>query len=128
MVMEAMSKTKKQRLRRQAAAKLYHICVSLGFRCWWCHRPLVVRRAIPEETIHSENGDTLTWLGTNNVLQKMHKATVDHVQPLSEGGNNHQDNLVPSCGPCNRERTQSPEKWARKLPTRRAMAFQKLAI
>lgn len=125
---ETISKTKKHRLRTKAAAKLYHICSVLGFRCWWCHRPLVVRRSIPEEAIHSENGDTLTWLGRNNVLQKMHKATVDHVQPLSEGGGNDEANLVPSCGACNRERTGSPEKWAKKLPTRRAQAFQKLAI
>ena len=27
--------------------------------------------------------------------------TIDHVRPLSRGGAEHEDNLVPACGPCN---------------------------
>lgn len=34
--------------------------------------------------------------------------TVDHVVPLSEGGENNQDNAVPACAPCNNFRQSQP--------------------
>lgn len=34
--------------------------------------------------------------------------TRDHVVPRSRGGSGHPDNLVPSCGPCNRAKSDKP--------------------
>lgn len=34
--------------------------------------------------------------------------TMDHISPASLGGANHNENLVPACQPCNKERGDKP--------------------
>lgn len=38
------------------------------------------------------------------------RATLDHVIPRSEGGPNHESNLVVACGPCNQAKGDMPLK------------------
>lgn len=42
------------------------------------------------------------WLCGQHVLPQ--DATLEHIQPLSEGGNSHLDNLAISHGQCNHQR------------------------
>ena len=42
--------------------------------------------------------------------------TIDHIIPLSKGGNSKYENLVPSCGRCNRQKgTKDFIKWAEEI-------------
>ncbi len=62
-----------------------HIMQSTNWTCKYCHCKL-----------------------TNN------NRTVDHVVPLSKGGEHSKDNLVPCCRSCNsRKNAKTPEEWER---------------
>lgn len=99
---------------RERAAKLLPRLVELhGPTCVWCRRRVVVRRLLPDDLVIYESSDYVNWYG--NATQVL-KATVEHLNPLSEGGTNAMENLRPACGPCNRKRSgASPEKFAARL-------------
>jgi len=63
-------------------------CKTSG-HCFYCGIKL------PPDTDYIENG--IVYSSTRNW-------DIDHLVPLSRGGSNHNDNLVPSCKPCNREK------------------------
>jgi 5-methylcytosine-specific restriction endonuclease McrA len=51
-------------------------------------------------------GESCTYCG------KMTKLTVDHFVPVSKGGNNDINNLIPCCPPCNSSKNaHNPIQW-----------------
>ena len=48
------------------------------------------------------HGTVPCWLCGNHVARE--QATLEHIKPLSEGGNSHVDNLAISHGHCNQNR------------------------
>ena len=57
-----------------------------GGRCYYCGKGLV-------------NEDLLDWGG--KVVTTRHHWNVDHMTPVSRGGTNDNENLVPACVSCN---------------------------
>ena len=48
----------------------------------------------------------------------------DHFKPLSKGGTNHSENLIPSCGPCNKDKgDKDPMEWL--IETKKAEGVMK---
>ena len=60
---------------KQTKAKRKKLISKFGKRCFWCHCKL------------SEN-----------------QLTIDHIIPISKGGSNNLENLLPACFPCNNNR------------------------
>lgn len=118
-----LERNRRRRQRERAADLLKRICTKLGYNCWWCKRHLVLARDIPEVNILERTADHLTWQSNKHGPIKKLIATVDHVLPLADGGNNYHTNLVPACGPCNRDRSNKPEVFARQLEGRRREAL-----
>lgn len=58
-----------------------------GMRCHYCYKPLVLRTDNPDE-----------------------EATKDHLTPVSRGGSNTIDNIVPACWKCNRRKGSMTEQ------------------
>lgn len=58
-----------------------------GMRCWYCHKPLALREDRGHEV-----------------------ATKDHLTPLSRGGSDTIDNIVPACIECNQRKGDLTEK------------------
>jgi len=52
------------------------------------------------------HGQVPCWVCGTHVAQQ--EATLEHIKPLSEGGNSHAENLAISHGRCNRERAGTP--------------------
>lgn len=52
------------------------------------------------------------YCGVVFTLSELDKCTMDHLVPLSKGGRNNRDNLVPCCLECNRKKANSI--WERK--------------
>jgi 5-methylcytosine-specific restriction endonuclease McrA len=48
------------------------------------------------------HGQVPCWVCGQHV--PVHEATLEHIQPLSEGGNSHAENLAISHGQCNHQR------------------------
>lgn len=73
-----------------------------GFRCRFCGIPVV--RGEVRKKLHTLYPDALPW-GRKNELQhagfQAMWAQFDHVVPHARGGDNHPDNIVVTCGPCN---------------------------
>jgi 5-methylcytosine-specific restriction endonuclease McrA len=121
--MESTIRNQKRRQRERAADLLKRVCTHLGYECWWCKRPLVLARDIPDVNVLKRTADHLTWRSNRHGPITKLIATVDHVLPLADGGNNYYTNLVPSCGPCNRDRTNRPAIFARRLEQFRREAY-----
>jgi len=126
--MTPLERRRRDRQRRRAADILKRVCTKLGYECWWCKRPLVLSRDIPEINIVSRTAHYLIWRSNKHGAIKKLIATVDHVLPLADGGNNYHTNLVPSCGPCNSDRSNDPAAFAKRLEMRRREAFETEAI
>lgn len=122
-VTQVLTSRQKDRRRRWAAKKLKAICNKLGYRCWWCKRPVVLLRDIPQESFPFKTAHRVYWQTAEGIKGALF-ATVDHVEQLAHGGSNHPDNLVPACGPCNSDRSNKPlQEFARALEGRRKEAL-----
>ena len=104
MVTVSYAETKKRRLWEKARRKAVRVGERLGFYCYWCGVPLVkVNTLPPESVIKLESGKVYYTKKVNGAVAQGwdYFMTIDHVQPISEGGKSNIDNLVPSCEPCN---------------------------
>ena len=84
------------------------------------HKSELKRRALKNNCIHKDysawlkevkslNKFTCYWC---NKVFKINKLTLDHVIPLSKGGSDTKDNLVPCCMQCNRlKHAKLPEQF-----------------
>lgn len=75
---------------RVNADDLILLVMSYGSRCAYCGWPL-------------------DFTGARHLLVAARRGTFDHVRPLSRGGRGDVSNLVPSCSPCNYERSGWPD-------------------
>lgn len=98
-------KRKHAQLKRvRARVILPRLVARQGGKCFYCQRPIVVVRSIPEHLrdemvyphiyFRSKDGEYLFAL----------YATTDHIKPLSANGDNHPSNLVASCAQCNQRK------------------------
>jgi hypothetical protein len=104
--------------RVHARRSLPRLLARSGWRCQWCGCELTTPAEVCRlgGTLVSDparNEHCLRWLDAGGRLRRTARATVDHVMPLRDGGDNGQDNLVPACVPCNTGRTAQPRKKAR---------------
>lgn len=106
-------RNRRDRQQYEAALHLQEVCNRLGFKCYWCERPLVILRLLPKQNIIGRSAHQVTWRGKGKI-KTAYYATVDHVIPIREGGSNKWDNLVPSCAPCNEARSAFPKTSPRR--------------
>ncbi len=79
-----------------------HTLLGLGpWYCRYCETPLTC------PCFTGEDGNTF-WRNRNNV-----GATLDHIVPTTRGGSDRDDNVVPSCMPCNSSKNDRiwPDEW-----------------
>jgi 5-methylcytosine-specific restriction endonuclease McrA len=80
-------------------------------RCFWCGRPLVLRRTIRRTSeVVSMNQERVTWVGPGGRRVSCCLATADHLRPVSDGGPNERENVVAACYRCNTQRTAEPTR------------------
>ena len=77
--------------------------------CFYCDCPLVA---------DNQRGNALDAEG-----KSVHWMQVDHVTPVSQRGNHHIDNLVPSCGPCNAQKGRKNLEEYRERMARAALSM-----
>jgi 5-methylcytosine-specific restriction endonuclease McrA len=69
-----------------------------------CNRMGKPQRLYKRKALLKRDGTACCWCGADipeNLL------TIEHLKPLSRGGNNHMDNLALACRPCNQRRGRS---------------------
>ena len=70
-------------------------------KCEYCEKPIVWKELLNQDlTFIRDNVTHLSWL-ENGIEVLFLKATIDHIKPLSKGGNNTLINLAGSCFECN---------------------------
>lgn len=96
------AKRKKRILWRRARRQIKSLLVEHNHRCHWCKEPIeYVRNTLLLKRCGR-------GLYRNAVGRVIRAATVDHLIPLSQGGDNDRRNLVPACEPCNHTRQSRP--------------------
>lgn len=73
--------------------------------CEWCGASLYFRENLPLPMVRESHH----WFYLRQVdgeIIHVRKATVDHVVPMSEGGTDEYENLVPACQRCNANRNR----------------------
>lgn len=76
-----------------------------GGGCYTPLKPKLPRKNISPAVklkIFQRDGYRCVHCGTNNTL------TIDHIQPVSKGGSNEDENLQTLCAPCN---SRKGDKW-----------------
>ena len=82
------------------------------------------RRALKKQVLHEDYRDWLKELKLHKTFTchwcwekfPINKLTLDHVIPLSKGGSDTKDNLVPACAHCNcSKRAKDPEEFNKTL-------------
>jgi len=103
-----MKKRRKYRNRSELARrrKLPSLVERHGSKCYWCGEDIKMRRSIPNETIVGEKHGIVNYWD-NGVVRTIRLASVDHLKPLSKGGDNRIENLVASCWDCNNNRSNA---------------------
>lgn len=106
-----LTPSQKRTRRKSAQKKLPKILENQNGNCYYCHRALVIHRLLRKEQII--NGDPfksaeITFMNDSGVIERKLVATIDHYQPLSQGGTNKISNLVASCRTCNYKKDNTP--------------------
>lgn len=79
-----------------------------GAFCNWCAEPVVRFRDVQWQYAAVIKNDKAVWT-QKGIDCAVRYATVDHVKPISEGGDiKSMENLVIACPKCNRDRTEAP--------------------
>lgn len=72
--------------------------------CHWCQCPIL--QFTLEQVLHCiKLTRNSIYLEENGEIKRYQQATVDHIIPVRDGGNNEPENLVAACASCNRRRT-----------------------
>lgn len=93
-------------------------------KCIWCQKTCVWWQKLPKEAILDAPSsrdlrnyafpEGIVTFRRNGKIHKYPAATVDHLQEVSKGGRNNDDNLVVSCKRCNAERSTPPHSGSAK--------------
>ncbi len=118
MLSDRSEKQRRKRLRRNLRSKAAAVLPNGVARCVYCGRWIVRGRAISLHDIEAL-GPSRVFVFVrrssifykfayflNDTRPRVWLASIDHVIPISRGGDNQLSNLVPSCMPCNREQDQ----------------------
>lgn len=76
--------------------------------CTWCRQEIYWLDMIPQQNI-VKVGPTHIIVDINGYKKHVLVATIDHYFELRNGGTNEVRNLIPSCAPCNRDRSALPQ-------------------
>lgn len=74
-------------------------------QCYWC-KLLIVRPRSLANVVESRHGKVF-WVSSSGVMFGAKIATVDHIKPLKDGGDNSRQNTVAACLECNRNRNRA---------------------
>lgn len=100
----------KDRQRRQARKKFPCLMMKTKGKCYWCSKDIVVSQAIIRAYPYRIKKEYIFWTDYQGEEHVALFATVDHIVPIRDGGTNDPENLVASCGPCNRDRTATQQQ------------------
>ena len=107
MIKNKREKARNKRLREEARKYILPVLLDLfKNKCYWCGEPIELRRVVDENHVIEEKHGVISYY-KNGIPHIVRLASVDHVKPLSDGGNNKRNNLVPSCWFCNNDRSNS---------------------
>lgn len=100
-------RTNVRTLRKKANRRLREIVAAARYACHWCGAQIVCVSSIPRaDRLRLADGKITFLLPDGGTEVTMAVATLDHVRPISEGGDSGPDNLVASCQRCNNERAK----------------------
>lgn len=94
------------RMRLRARERLPRLVERQRNQCFFCKKEIVCERAIPVARRVSVTAHWITYLDETGQELKYLRATTEHVQPLSQGGDNRWNNLVAACAKCNAQRAK----------------------
>lgn len=95
-----------RRQRRLARSRLDQLLQDQQHQCHYCRQPIARLRAIPPSRRLSVDRGLIRYAHGGG-MRLVRLATVDHQQPLREGGTSSPDNLVAACWSCNQQRAGS---------------------
>lgn len=103
----AMTERQRQRyiLQRRASRRMGSLMHEFGARCFYCKREVApISHTRKRYRIVCIKKQWFTWAWTDGTTHTALIATIDHVVPLSQGGDNKKGNLVLCCIGCNGRR------------------------
>lgn len=92
-----------RRQRRVARSRLNSLLQQQQHRCHYCQQPIMRLRAILPHCRVSVDRGFIRFRGPEG-YRLVRMATVDHRQPLRDGGTSDVSNLVAACWSCNQQR------------------------
>lgn len=104
-----MSSAKTNNMRHKARRKVRNSLNGSRYAtCYWCGCEIVFVKTVPSYRRISIADGMITYRTNAGSITTKAVASVDHVDPLRNGGDNSPDNLKPSCVRCNNERDKGP--------------------
>lgn len=93
--------------KKRIAKNKPHVDIKIE-HCKYCGESLVRLRTVARcfQVIALEDNHVI-WIDSTGAKRRDGILTKDHFIPKSKGGNNHSNNIVPSCGPCNSRKSDS---------------------
>ena len=92
--------------RERARARAHLVIERHGSECYYCGAPLVQIKKLHHTQLIKVTGRHVSWIKDGVVRQDLF-LTLDHLVPVSEGGSNSLNNLVPACSKCNNARNRT---------------------
>lgn len=105
-----MGRKKTSRIRRMRAAarkKLSRLLDRQSNRCHFCGEAIIEVATIPAKRRLSTRNGCVRWLDHQGQARECRIATVEHIIPLGENGQNTDWNLVAACERCNNGRNHA---------------------
>jgi 5-methylcytosine-specific restriction endonuclease McrA len=98
-----------------ARDKYAEVAARDGEVCYWCNKPVVrgydVKKFVADADISEWTFEKVFFWDENGDEKFFRLASIDHVIPLSEGGESNLRNLVIACKQCNHLRSNKPEEF-----------------
>lgn len=96
----------KDRVRRSARRRLPLLVERQKNLCYYCKELIVCVSTVPQHRRIKITPHWITYTDAEGNEHTYRRATIEHVQRLADGGNNHWDNLVAACAKCNGHRNE----------------------